>query len=343
MMNPVLTGDQLGGRKNLFGLIEKVEEQDDGTIRVFGIASSEDLDDQNEIVRGSAIRQAIPGYMRFPAVREMHDLKAAGTALELDVGDDNVTRIVAHVVDPTAVSKVRNLVYRGFSIGGRVTQREPGNPKCITGLVLNEISLVDRPANPSSIIDTWKIADIGDDGMADPSGTTADTPAGDVIKALAEPAQFWACGAPDHQHAAKAEAAACIAKRAADGAAAAQDELRKAEEAVELGELVVEPAAAAAPIVVDKRADSSGSVDNAPAQLNPNSAAIRQPAEKAADSGGAHPCRLELHQQAQERRQIFERRSRLYKGEDRRRVERQGRQGRPALGAGKQEGGAQFH
>jgi hypothetical protein len=32
-----------------------------------------------------------------------------------------ITRIVAHVVDPVAVIKVKNQVYRGFSIGGRVT------------------------------------------------------------------------------------------------------------------------------------------------------------------------------------------------------------------------------
>src|ERR1700746_3442250 len=118
----------------IFGLIEKIEPLDDGTVRVFGIASSEDVDEQGEIVRADAIRAAIPDYMRFPALREMHQLSAAGTTLEAEVGEDGMTRIVAHVVDPVAVAKVKSQVYRGFSIGGRVTQRETGNPKAITSL-----------------------------------------------------------------------------------------------------------------------------------------------------------------------------------------------------------------
>jgi hypothetical protein len=142
----------------LYGAIQKVEPQDDGTVRVYGIATSEALDEQGEIVRADAIRAAIPDYMRFPALREMHQLSAAGTTLEAEVCEDGTTRIVAHVVDPIAVAKVRNQVYRGFSIGGRVTRREAGNPNTVTGLVLNEISLVDRPANPEAIFDCWKAA-----------------------------------------------------------------------------------------------------------------------------------------------------------------------------------------
>jgi hypothetical protein len=180
----------------LYGAIEKVEAQADGTVRVHGIATTEAVDDQGEIVRSDAIRAAIPDYMKFPAVREMHQLSAAGTALELAVGDDKVTRLVAHVVDPVAVAKVKNQVYRGFSIGGRVTQREAGNPKTITGLVLNEISLVDRPANPEAIFDVWKAS-----SMAGPP-------------AINPPIQVWSCGDTAHLHMTKADATACLEKRA---------------------------------------------------------------------------------------------------------------------------------
>jgi len=196
----------------LYGAIQKVEPQDDGTVRVHGIASSEVVDDQGEIVRADAMRGAIPDYMRFPALREMHQLSAAGTTLEAEVGDDGTTRIVAHVVDPVAVTKVRNQVYRGFSIGGRVTQREPGNPKAITGLVLNEISLVDRPANPEAIFDCWKASTMSDPprGEAAPRLATATPPA-----PFNPPIQIWACGVPDHHHRAKGEALKCLEKRAA--------------------------------------------------------------------------------------------------------------------------------
>src|SRR5580704_17323188 len=212
----------------LYGAIQKVEPQDDGTVRVYGIATSEALDEQGEIVRADAIRAAIPDYMRFPALREMHQLSAAGTTLEAEVCEDGTTRIVAHVVDPIAVAKVRNQVYRGFSIGGRVTRREAGNPNTVTGLVLNEISLVDRPANPEAIFDCWKAAMPSDAPLdvAEPvvKGEPVDTervPSG--RQPFDAPIQIWACTVPDHRHLAKADALKCLELVAA-GASTANDE-----------------------------------------------------------------------------------------------------------------------
>src|SRR6516164_6308437 len=205
----------------LYGAIEKVEAQADGTVKVHGIASTESTDDQGEVVKAEAMREALPDYMKFPAVREMHQLQAAGTALEAEVGPDNITRIVAHIVDPVAVSKVKSQVYRGFSIGGRVTKREAGNPKTITGLVLNEISLVDRPANPEAIFDCWKAS------MAGPPASNA------------APIQIWTCGDATHQHRAKADAVKCISKRSALPATT-DEPLAKSDP--------VDPAAAAAAI-----------------------------------------------------------------------------------------------
>ena len=206
----------------LYGAIQKVEPLDDGTVRVHGIATSEAVDDQGETVSAEAMRAAIPDYMRFPALREMHQLSAAGTTLEAEVCEDGATRIVAHVVDPIAVAKVKNQVYRGFSIGGRVTQREPGNPNTITSLVLNEISLVDRPANPEAIFDCWK-------ATCDPSnrctgvganpatrGSTSLIPAMLTKKPFNTPFQVWACGVPNHRHLTKAEALKCLETEAAE-------------------------------------------------------------------------------------------------------------------------------
>jgi hypothetical protein len=197
----------------LYGAIQKVEPQNDGTVRVHGIAASEAVDDQGETVRADAIRAAIPEYMRFPALREMHQLSAAGTTLEAEVCEDGTTRIVAHVVDPVAVAKVKNQVYRGFSIGGRVTQREAGNPKTITSLVLNEISLVDRPANPEAIFDCWKAATVLDADPPHPArGSTVSIPASVAQEPFNSPIQIWACGVPDHRHLTKADALRCLEK-----------------------------------------------------------------------------------------------------------------------------------
>jgi hypothetical protein len=203
----------------LYGAIQKVEPQDDGTIRVFGIATTESVDDQGEIVRASAMRAAIPDYMKFPALREMHQLSAAGTTVEANCGDDGITRITAHVVDPVAVTKVKTATYRGFSIGGRVTQREAGNPKTITGIVLNEISLVDRPANPDAVLDVWKASTM----------QTEQAPAA----AFNPPIQIWACQDHSHRHIAKSEALTCLKASVTAGADAAQAEIDAALKALE--------------------------------------------------------------------------------------------------------------
>jgi hypothetical protein len=192
----------------LYGQIQKVEPLDDGTVRVHGIASSEVVDDQGEVVRATAMRAAIPEYMQFPALREMHQLSAAGTTLEAVCDDDGCTRIVAHVVDPVAVKKVKNRVYRGFSIGGRVMEREAGNSQVITRLALNEISLVDRPANPEAVFDVWKAAS-GDQTMDGGLGTLGDLLAAQI--AAQNPVQMWSCGVPGHQHTKKSDAAKCMA------------------------------------------------------------------------------------------------------------------------------------
>jgi hypothetical protein len=114
------------------------------------------------------------------------------------------------------VAKVRNQVYRGFSIGGRVTRREAGKPNTITGLVLNEISLVDRPANPEAIFDCWKASATPNAplGVAEPAvakGGLIDT---EQLPAEPQPfnvpIQIWACTVPDHRHLAKADAFKCL-------------------------------------------------------------------------------------------------------------------------------------
>ncbi len=140
----------------LYGAITKIEAQDDGAIKVVGIASTGAIDDADERVLPAAMKAALPAYMRFGALREMHGLSAAGATLSAEVGEDGATRIEALVVDPVAVKKVQHGVYRGFSIGGKVLARDPTDRKIITKLKLNEISLVDRPCNPEAVIDMWK-------------------------------------------------------------------------------------------------------------------------------------------------------------------------------------------
>src|SRR5579872_6821330 len=143
----------------IFIPLEKLDEEKRLAI---GYASTPALDSQGEIVKREAVEAALPGYMRFANVREMHRPSAVGIAEAADV-DDKGLRIAAKVVDDDAWEKVKQKVYKGFSIGGRVTSRDPADRRIITGLELTEISLVDRPANPEAIIDVYK-ADLAKEG-----------------------------------------------------------------------------------------------------------------------------------------------------------------------------------
>lgn len=175
----------------LYAEIAKMEAQDDGTVKVWGYASSEAVDSDGEIIAAEAMKAAIPDYMKFGAVREMHGSNAAGTAIEINVEDDGRTFFGAHIVDPIAVTKVKTGVYKGFSIGGSVTARDELNKSQITGLKLTEISLVDRPANPDAVFTCFK-ADKPKDGEEaadkdeEPADKADETPADDAEKADGE-------------------------------------------------------------------------------------------------------------------------------------------------------------
>ena len=199
----------------LFGELTKIEDQPDGTLKVYGVASSGTRDDAGEIVLPTAMKAALPDYALYPALREMHQPSAAGRTLEATVDDEGATRIVAHVVDPVAIAKVKSRTYSGFSIGGRVLARDPADPTVITQIRLSEISLVDRPANPEAVIDLWK-ADIGAEPAAAPGNEAVKARAAAMAKAAGRPGAW-------KDYVAKARAA-LVAEAMAKAAAEADDE-----------------------------------------------------------------------------------------------------------------------
>src|ERR1700686_4327438 len=99
-------------QKVFFAPLRKVEDADDGSIMVTGIASTETPDSTGETILASAIKKALPAYRKYPAIREMHRAtSAAGRAVDIDVDDDGVTYLTAHIVDVDAVRKVKSKVY----------------------------------------------------------------------------------------------------------------------------------------------------------------------------------------------------------------------------------------
>ncbi len=133
--------------------------------KVGGYASTESLDSQGEVVERTAIEKALPTYLgefdqqsgrfRFGNLREMHQLSAVGKTMKAMV-DNKGLFIEGKVVDDNAWKKVKEGVYTGFSIGGKILNKV-GNR--IKELRLSEISLVDRPANPEALFSLVKIAD----------------------------------------------------------------------------------------------------------------------------------------------------------------------------------------
>jgi HK97 family phage prohead protease len=122
---------------------------------VWGYASTEAADEQGETVTRGALAAALDDYMRFANIREMHQPSAIGVARQAEL-DDKGLYLGAKIVDGDAWAKIVEGVYKGFSIGGRVTARDPADRTVITGLSLIEISVVDRPANPEAVFDCWK-------------------------------------------------------------------------------------------------------------------------------------------------------------------------------------------
>lgn len=139
--------------------IAKADAQDDGTCIVQGYASTPTKDGDGEIVTLDAVKKALPGYMEWANIREMHQLKAVGKAQEANM-DKTGLWLSARIVDPVAVKKCLDKVYQGFSIGGRKLTKS-GNK--ITGIEMTEISVVDRPSNPDARFELAKSAKtIGD-------------------------------------------------------------------------------------------------------------------------------------------------------------------------------------
>lgn len=141
---------------DIFVPLAKVDEKQR---MVWGWASTERKDLQGEIIKSDAIKKALPDYMEWANIREMHRASAVGIAKEADVrpmgnGEDGLW-LGAKIVDDDAWTKVEEGVYKGFSVGG---ERLAKVGKEITEIRLVEISLVDRPANPDCKIEVVKVA-----------------------------------------------------------------------------------------------------------------------------------------------------------------------------------------
>jgi hypothetical protein len=132
--------------------IEKSDKQADGTLMVYGKATDDSVDIDQQICDAAWLDRAMPAWFKSGGnIREQHSSIAAGVAKEYESKADG-HYIMAHVVDPVSVKKVDAGVLRGFSIGIKsprvVRDNKAANGRIIDGQIV-EVSLVDRPANPN--------------------------------------------------------------------------------------------------------------------------------------------------------------------------------------------------
>ena len=136
-----------------YAAITKSEKQADGTLLVYGKATDDSIDSDNQICDMTWLEKAMPEWFKTGGnIREQHSNIAAGVAKELDSKADGFY-INALVVDKQSVLKVETGVLKGFSIGIRapriVRDNKAVNGRIIDGQIV-EVSLVDRPANPNA-------------------------------------------------------------------------------------------------------------------------------------------------------------------------------------------------
>jgi hypothetical protein len=147
--------------------IIKSDKRDDGTLMVYGKATDDSLDIDQQICDPLWLDRAMPEWFKSGGnIREQHSSIAAGVAKEYEKKADG-HYIHALVVDPISVKKVDTGVLKGFSIGIKsprvVRDTKAANGRIIDGQIV-EVSLVDRPANPNCQLVLAKSVD-GESGM----------------------------------------------------------------------------------------------------------------------------------------------------------------------------------
>jgi hypothetical protein len=138
---------------NSYAAIVKQEKQEDGSLLVYGKATDDSLDIDQQICDDTWLSSAMPEWFKSGGnIREQHSSIAAGVAKEYEAKSDG-HYISVLVVDPVSVKKVESGVLKGFSIGIKsprvVRDQKAANGRIIDGQIV-EVSLVDRPANPNA-------------------------------------------------------------------------------------------------------------------------------------------------------------------------------------------------
>lgn len=169
------------------GEITKFDRTADGDLLVYGKATGPDLDLDEQVCDPAWLKSAMPDWGRWANVRAMHGPIAAGVGVETaEKGEDWYVKSL--ITDSESAHKVETGTYKGYSIGiknARVVKDASAPGGRIVGGTIVEISLVDRPCNPTATVAIAKAASgsnelrpvditkavLLDGGQADPAAT----------------------------------------------------------------------------------------------------------------------------------------------------------------------------
>lgn len=184
------------------GEITKSYRDDDGLLHFeVSKATGPDLDLDKQIVDPDWAKSAMERWFTTGGnLREQHSSIAAGKALTLESRGDG-EYVSGVVVDPTSALKVETGVLTGLSIGikgARVIKDAAAPNGRIVGGDIIEVSLVDRPANPTAKLALAKAAGDGtvefvEEWSEDHEGLEKDAAGDDVVVDVLEKAD----AAPD--------------------------------------------------------------------------------------------------------------------------------------------------
>lgn len=142
------------------GEICKFDRTPDGDLLVYGKATGPDLDLDEQVCDPSWLKAAMPEWAQWSNIRAMHGAVAAGVGLETVQGGDDWF-VKSLITDRESAHKVETGTYKGYSIGiknARVVKDAKAPGGRIVGGTIAEISLVDRPCNPTATVAIAKAA-----------------------------------------------------------------------------------------------------------------------------------------------------------------------------------------
>lgn len=144
--------------------IAKAERNEAGDLLVYGKATGPDLDLDQQVCDPGWLKEAMPAWMKWGNVREMHQPICAGVGVTLEEqGED--WWLLSQCVDDGTAKKIDSGALKGYSIGiknGQIVKDASAPGGRIVGGTIIEVSYVDRPCNPTALTQIAKAAGTDD-------------------------------------------------------------------------------------------------------------------------------------------------------------------------------------